>query len=415
MNPESIPGILPLAEALRAWSNPELLRAVEVAEAPFTLDQCDQHQREWLAEIIHRRQHPQRKRREPVEPRYQALENAWYQLFVDFNAKVASGEIVLWGRMITPLARADAEPLPAVWADELLYHPGRGTVLFRENAYRDVTVGPRSSAALLEARLRATRRAAGPIPLAAALREWTDPALLSEVCRHEREHTPYEMAILTTHLLLSKAEDLAQPSGHRWMLGAPDFTRFMAAWHALENDFRARLVRGEFHLRGVMAKPRREQHSEILPGAWAADLAFDFQGDAVRVDDARYVAVTASYGAGPGDEFANSSSERANGALGDQAMAPTPTAPRRHRGGRMNTKSVVEEALRAHWDELFPKGAPVDPGPWTRLASRLIKRVGTSGHQRRIGFPQEETVRKHLREIYGRLVVEKGEIAPNDQ
>ncbi len=348
MNPESIPGILPLAEALRAWSNPELLRAVEVAEAPFTLDQCDQHQREWLAEIIHRRQHPQRKRREPVEPRYQALENAWYQLFVDFNAKVASGEIVLWGRMITPLARADAEPLPAVWADELLYHLGRGTVLFRENAYRDVTVGPRSSAALLEARLQATRRAAGPIPLAAALREWTDPALLSEVCRREREHTPYEMAILTTHLLLSKAEDLAQPSEHRWVLGAPDFTRVMAAWDALENDFRARLVRGEFHLRGVMAKPRREQHSEILPGAWAADLAFDFQRNAVSLDDARYVAVTASYAAGPQAEVLPATGTmRAGTSLERKDWLLQPLLPRvRGAGGRTRAPSLRKPCWR---------------------------------------------------------------------
>ncbi|MBR0658707.1 hypothetical protein [Neoroseomonas oryzicola] len=396
-----------MADAIVALSEPELLRAVEAAAVPFTPDQCDQHQRDWLAEVIHYRLHPKDKRRDRVGPQYQALERAWYQLFVHFNTMVASGEVVLWGRMEWPLARRDAEPLPAVWADELLYYPRRDTVLFRADVYRDVTAGPRTSAGTLEERQRATRNAAGSIPLAAALREWTDPALLSEVCRHERQHTSFEMAGLTTHLLLSKAQDLAQPSDQRWMLGAPDFTRFMAAWGGLENDFRARLVRGEFHLKGVMAKPRRELQPEILPGVWAADSVFDFQRGTVTIDDARYVAVTVSHG--PGTHVGavhDSIADTHDDGFSDTPVA-SPGATSSQKRGRKGVGPIIEEALREFWEVLFPQGAPAHPGRTTEFAARLIKRVEASRLWRGKQFPEHGTVRKHLPKIYERVLAEK--------
>lgn len=416
MTSESIPGTLPLAEALQAWSDPELLAAVEAAEAAFTPEHCDRYQGEWLAEIVHRRRRPKAKPRELVEPMHRALETAWYRLFVQFTRRVAVGEIVLWGRMKKPLARRHAESLPPAWADDMLLYPRRDSVIVREDVYIDVVAGGPNSAAVLDQQQSVTRTEAGSMQLAVALREWTNPALISEVCRLERGYTEFEMAGYPAHPLMSDPHDLAKPSNHRWMLGLPDFVQLSSACEAAEDDFRARLVRGEFHLKGVMAKPRREVQSDVLPGIWAADFAFDFQRDTVSFDDARYVAVTATYGAGAttaatDDDSKDSQQDRPDGRGAQMAI----NAPKQRPRGRKKARTVIEAALRVHWDALFPDGAPSAPGPWVVLARRLIKRAVAAGQGSGVRFPAEETVRKHLEEIYVQVLVEKGAAPQSDQ
>jgi hypothetical protein len=321
MKPESPPEALPLADALKAWSAAALVAAVEAAEEPFTAEVRDRHRREWLFRIAASRLGRDGGSLQSHEPRLQTLEHAWYELFAQFSSKVATGEITLWGRMTKPIVRRDAEPLPADRADEFLYYPERNIVVFREDAYQGVTAEQRSSGGSCAERLRGLRMARGEIPLLTALREWTDPVLISQVCRYERDHTEYEMAGLAMHPMLSDAQDLAKPSDRRWMRGSPDFTQLFAAWDAVEDDFRARLVRGEFHLKGVMTQPRREQVASVIPGVWAADLRFEFQRNVVEVDAARYVAITASYGLASADIPPASIAEPAN-AVGQAAEAP---------------------------------------------------------------------------------------------
>jgi hypothetical protein len=413
---------LPLAEAITTWSDPALVEALHAAEAPFPPQQRVQFLREWVAEIAQCRARGAPARFSTTNPPIRALEGAWQDLFVGFNASVASGDIVLWGKMLKPIARSDAEPLPAAWARDLLYLPYRGTVVVREDAYEDVVVEQRVPADLAAERFGCARTARGPIPLSAALREWTDPALLGEVCRCERRYTPNELTSFPTHPILSDPADLAKPTRNSWSLGPPRFSDLIAAWRALENDLRARLTRGEFHLRGVMTQPQRTTDQVSLPGVWAADFWFDFRRDTITVDDARYVAVVATYGVAAGasgiDVDRRSDEAAPDSATGERTEEEASVAPPRvaaRKGGRKPVAGIIEDALRAHWDALFPAGAPARPESWAGLARSLIKRVEKAARGAAVGFPKEETVRGHLPEIYDRLLVEKGGPRASDQ
>jgi hypothetical protein len=416
---------LPLAEAITTWSDPALVGALDAAEAPFPPQQRVQFLREWMAEIARCRAQGVPARSSTTNPPIQALERAWQDLFVGFNARVASGDIVLWGKMLKPIARSDAEPLPAAWARDLLYLPYRGTVIVRENAYEDVVVERPVYASAAVERLARARGARGPIPLSAALREWTDPVLLGEVCRCERRYTPNELTAFPSHPILSDPADLAKPSKSSWSLGPPSFNDLIAAWRALENDLRARLARGEFHLRGVMTQPQRTTEQVGLPGVWAADFWFDFRRDTITVDDARYVAVVATYGAAADESGMDVDriSDAAAPVSGtgartvEEASVAPPATPRvvARKGGRKPVAGIIEDALRTHWDGLFPNGAPARPESWLGLARSLIKRVAKSARGAAEGFPKEETVRGHLPQIYDRLLVEKGGPRASDQ
>lgn len=408
MNPESIPGVLPLAEALRTWSDVDLVTAVDVAEATLEPDQCDRFQREWLAEIVQHRRQPKGRPREPYAPQYRALEAAWFRLFAHFSGKVATGELVLWGQMERPMARRGAEPLPALWADELLYYPRRNRIIFRDDMFREVFAAPLNCAGPLQERLQEARSTVGSIPLAMALRDWADLNLLSEVCRCERRYTQHQLTGFPMRPLLSESQDLAKPSDRGWMSGLPDFADLSSAWWSLEDDFRARLVRGEFHLKGVMTKPRREQQVEVLPGVWAADFAFDFRRDTVGFDDTRYVAVTASYARAPQPSAVpDATGDGGDGDPADDELVGATAAPAGPRRGRRGAGPTIEEALRMFWGVLFPHGAPAHPGQATDLASRLIKRVEGSREWRGRKFPEHGTVRRHLPKIYERVLAEK--------
>ncbi|CAH0242978.1 hypothetical protein [Roseomonas sp. CECT 9278] len=416
---------LPLAEAITTWSDPALVEALNAAEAPFAPQQRVQLLQEWVAEIAQYRARGTSARSSVTNPTIRALERAWQKLFVGFNASVAAGDIVLWGRMLKPIARSDAEPLLAAWARELLYLPYRGTVVVGEDAYEDVVVQRRMLAPLVAARLGRVRTARGPISLGAALREWTAPALLGEVCRSERRYTRDVLASFPAHPILSDPADLAKPAKNGWSVGPPSFAALIAAWTALETDFRARLVSGEFHLRGVMTRPQRTTVQVSLPGVWAADYLFDFRREAISVDDARYVAVVATYGAaaeGSGRDVDRLS----DAAVPDsatcertvtEAHAVPPSAPPVvvRKGGRKPVAGIIEDALRRHWDGVFPNGAPARPESWLWLARTLTKRVGRAAMSAAGGFPKEETVRGHLPEIYDRLLVEKGGPRASDQ
>jgi len=416
MKPDSSPPALPLADAIKSWSDRQLVDAVQAAEAPFSPTMLERHQREWLADTVEARSKSRHALPYAADDRVRALHRAWHALFASFGAVVASGAVVLFGRMLKPFRREDADALPASWGRQLLYYPLRGTIIYQDDAYEDVTAARQSDAVTYGERLREARIARGEVPLIEALRAWGDPALIGEVCRCERRHSAHEMARMAALPRLLDLAELRQPSSTSWMAGPPDYTQLLAGWTALENDFRARLVRGEFRLSGVMAKPHRRLQPEILPGVWAADFAFDFRRDAVSFDDAKYVAVTVTNGAAPSAaQVAGRPDGEIQGPVTGPTISPTNRVQSTRPPGRKSGKPIVAQALRAQWAWLFPKGAPANPGPWTELAKRLVRRVETTGNPPGAWFPDEDTVRKHLAEIYAEVLAEKGAAVQSGQ
>jgi hypothetical protein len=140
---------------------------------------------------------------------------------------------------------------------------------------------------------------AGPLPLLEALVRWSEPRLVEAVRVQERRHTPHEMAQLTYLPRLCEEAELAKPPASGLMGGQTSSTPLRAAWEALERDFRARLVRGDFHLLGVQMYPHRSVEHVPIPGVWAADMKFDFCANSVRVGGPRYVAVKVVFGPAP--------------------------------------------------------------------------------------------------------------------
>ncbi len=142
--------------------------------------------------------------------------------------------------------------------------------------------------------------------LSEALIRWTDPERAEAVRRQERKYIPYHLhefyRIKEHWLQLTPDRGLRQPTSGEGWAGGPDFGSLIAARRALERDLVGRLVRGEFHLVGVRTAPDRTAAPRAIPGVWAADMRFDFAKDVVSIEQARYVAVRAVRGPGPGPE-----------------------------------------------------------------------------------------------------------------
>lgn len=144
------------------------------------------------------------------------------------------------------------------------------------------------------------------LSLSEALVRWTDTERVEAVRREERKHIAYHLhefyRIKEHWLQLTHDRDLRQPTRGSGWAGAPDFGSLIVAWRALGRDLVVRLVGGEFHLVGVRTAPDRTAAPRAIPGVWAADMRFDFAMDAVSIEQARYVAVRAVRGPGPGPE-----------------------------------------------------------------------------------------------------------------
>lgn len=447
MGSEPRQGPLPLAEAILAWSEPHLIDAIRAAEAQFHPDEWARLDRDPLDKITDRRMQPRRGRTINLagpDPRLRPLDRAWEAVLNALRLKVERGEICLTGRMIRPDMRAEADPIPSVWATELHFDVRGAAIFIRDQVYAAVTAAMPSR----DKRLVGTVRegAAGPsgedapasreadrLTLLQAIVRWSDAKLVARVQDEERKLIAYELHQYPMPKLLDESE-WRQPTSRSWMVPT-DYVFLTAAWNDLIIDFRTRLVRGEFHLRGVMAQPHRARTEDVLPGVWAADYRFDFLHDAVSLDGARYIAVRAAYGAAPEVDLTQGDAEvppgrnapEEGGRSGDEGLTggataigiyPTSPAPLQHAiraGGREPAPPLIEEALRVHWDDLFPAGAPSRPESWVQLANSLSKRVKRAKPSLGGVFPKEETVRKHLPKIYAQLLDEKARTRASDQ
>ena len=112
------------------------------------------------------------------------------------------------------------------------------------------------------------------LSLLQALEQSCDPALVERVRSEERQLSEYELN-QTSRVQLTPTTERRRPTSTSWKVDT-DLTNWLAAWHALENDLRQRITAGEIFVRGVQAKPQRRRDPEPIPGAWAADFAFDF-------------------------------------------------------------------------------------------------------------------------------------------
>lgn len=132
------------------------------------------------------------------------------------------------------------------------------------------------------------------ITLKEALLRWTDPTLIEKVRVHEAGFTAHAMTAVKHLPRFCTDEELATPSNDSWMSGRPNFKLLLAAHEQLERDFRDRVVRGEFHLRGVLTRPALTTGLRNIPGAWISEGHLDFIANCFSIADQRFVAVVAS-------------------------------------------------------------------------------------------------------------------------
>jgi hypothetical protein len=126
-----------------------------------------------------------------------------------------------------------------------------------------------------------------------ALMEWCDPILVEAVRAEERLHTAYEMLSFRRGRLTSPEESRAARA-REWHVDGNDFSKLIDAWKALERDLARRLEAGELFLTGVKLKPELTTEPQPIPGAWAADFAFDFPASVLMIRDMRFGSVTVS-------------------------------------------------------------------------------------------------------------------------
>ena len=145
----------------------------------------------------------------------------------------------------------------------------------------------------------------------------------------ERDYSPADLAYFTSMTgrpRLSAESELRQPGAHEGMIGTPDYGMLIAAHAELVQDFRDRMTRSEFHLRGVQTRPTLTAEARNIAGVWAAECEFDFRGNCVTVASKRFVAVAASRELAA-DALDDSSRAAAFALPGSNvsAWAPTPT------------------------------------------------------------------------------------------
>lgn len=387
--------------------------AIREAEAAVPADELARWARDPIAAMALRRARPQRGRTlslAGLPASIVALDRAWDAVFDDIRLKVETGAIQLTGRMARPDNRQHPEPIPGVWGRALDFDLRAGAIFMKNYIFVAVEAATGNLMRDINARDQAQE-----LTLYDAVVQWCDPALVDRIREAERdliahEHQQYPRPKLT------HPTEWRQPTNRSWMIET-SYVALDAAWADVERDLRTRLVRGEFHLRGVMVEPHRKRAAEVLPGVWAADYRFDFSLGTVRFEAFRYVAVIATRG-----PAAESDTDRPTATLpiesreaADAPVAGTATNPTPRIGGRPRGAPLIEQALREHWNGLHPAGAPEKPESWLNLSLRLIARVKKARPKDGALFPKEETVRKHLPEIYARLLVEKGGPRASDQ
>jgi hypothetical protein len=157
-------------------------------------------------------------------------------------------------------------------------------------------------AAVTPAPVSAPSPAVAPAPevlsLAEAVLRWSDAAVVEEVRARERRYSAHHLQAFYRQTegfcrQLIATHEAHQPNGSSWMAGPPSYEDLLAAWSALETDFRQRLLTTIF-LEGLQTRPAREEQRQLIPQEWAADAAFDLARGVIEVDDMRFAGVTAS-------------------------------------------------------------------------------------------------------------------------
>lgn len=256
------------------------------------------------------------------------------------------------------------------------------------------------------------------LPLFDALVAWSDQLLVEAVRQNERCFTLRQLAKFETRPVLSDPKDLNVAERSSQTSEPPDFNTLDAAWRALERDFKRRLVRGGFRLRGIVVWPTRLVDDVNIPAVWAADFEFELTRDALQISGTRYVAVkvhrnvdtTAIDGtrATRGSPLPSPIEGKPSEPVGADPPAK-PDAKIRRRGGRKSIVPVLKAVVREHWTEIQANVAKAGGRThWTEMAHllqlRMREKKGRTLVQR---LPPINTIRTRLRDIYPEVLTEK--------
>jgi len=434
MHADSRQGLLPLADAMLEWSDPALVEAIRAEEARFEPGELEQLGHYTLADVRLLRRSP----RLPVSmgPSWGPtadLERAWKRLFGAFRLLIECGEIRLRGVPTVSFGEPAAEDLPQGRAAALLFDPAAGAVFLGIATYVGVTATRGKAGEQVSV---GHAPADGPaLPLRDAIAAWCEPRLVRHVREIEARVRDEEIRAIG-RVRLGPGPDVPPPaSAPTYMQSVATKPALSAAWEALLNDLRQKIERGELRLRAVQTWPLRQAERDDVPGLWASEFWFDLDANRINVVQFNHTARTFSAvlvsrpvaepisrisSAPPGYRAGQAHALEGDRAAAASALHASDKSPvqqqRRRRGGRGRYEPIIEDALREHWDSLFPKGPPVVLPQWTDLARRLTRRMQSpSAGRKGIKVPQLDTIRTRLPKIYPRVLSEKASSQANAQ
>lgn len=141
MQNEQLPGPLPLADALIAWSDPALIEAIRRETAKLDPDLLTRMDRYTLDSIRTERRQPQRGRILSLVPAgLAAFDLAWDRLFNRFRLMVEQGLVVLKGIDTLSMGRLEHERIPPQQASQVIFDPAGGAVFVGTRTYTNVVV-----------------------------------------------------------------------------------------------------------------------------------------------------------------------------------------------------------------------------------------------------------------------------------
>lgn len=420
MEPDSTPGSLPLAEAMVTWCDSSLVAAIRRAEAAVPAAHLHRYGRPTLDTLASQRRPPQRFRPYTTWGPILAVDDAWEHLFGSLRLQIERGEVALDGVPSFKLGPRVREKLPSDRAAEFVFDPGAGVIFVGGQTFLSVRASLMRMVTRPTAAAAASVMQAGVLPLREALIAWSDPTAVETCKRLEWLYRVREKTLLLPTPYLRSEQDAEPPleSFEAHEIQVPRLALTLA-WIALEQDFRSRIEGGELRPMGVQTFPLALTVRESIPHLWAADLQFDFHG--ARLHVVRHGTTTHSFIAVQVvrdvhvDRTDASRDEHAASYNGARRQTECGIALRSRSGGRKSEWPAVLEALRTHWDALFSSGVPANPPRWTDLARSLHRRMERARPKAGVRVPAEETVRKHLPEIYAQVLGEKGGLPPNDQ
>jgi hypothetical protein len=179
--------------------------------------------------------------------------------------------------------------------------------------------------------------------------------------------------------------------------------RRQEAWQALEPSFRAQVAAGEVVLEGLQCAPLLATARSLIPALWARLLIFNTASNKIStaVQGVEFVDVTARR-VMPQIGVPQSAAVLAEGPLEE-----IPAAPPRPRG-RESYEPLIEEALRANWDEVQRRltSREQQRPNWSELAVAMHRRLVRGNRNSGAKVPHVQTIRTRLPGIYARVLSE---------